>query len=493
MPARLRQHGWLVAIALAYLYVFPYFPRIHSANELPRVYLVRAIVDDHTFAIDREVARWGTTADVSPYGGHDYSNKAPGSSLIVVPFYALARVFGDPSLAGTLWLCRVISGVLPAMLFLWILWGFLERYAPEPAIRRLVLVAYALGSMAMTYSILYYSHQLAAICIATAWIFALDVLDGKRGRATWLAIGALAGAAPLVDYQAAFAGVPVAIYVIARLPRRELPGALGLAAAAAAVPIGILLAYHAICFGSPWRTGYDASASFAHFHQHGFLGITELRLQAFYGSTLSADNGLFTLAPWWLLAIPGGVYLWRRDRGTVGVALAVVAIFLLFISSINFWRGGWQLGPRYIVAMLPFVLPLVAAALTAWRDRPLVLGAAAGLIVVGIVVYSLSAATMPYWPDSLRDPLYEVVFRLIGDGAFAPNAGSALGPLGIAPLLAGIATLAGWAIQRVAGWRGLAVAIVVGGAIIAGFALVPHGGPQADRAYVETLYPAVTQ
>src|ERR1041385_8684100 len=82
---RLRQLGWLAAIAVAYLYVFPYFPRIQSANELPRAYLVKAIADDHTFAIDKDVARWGGTADVSPSGGHQYSNKAPGASLIVVP------------------------------------------------------------------------------------------------------------------------------------------------------------------------------------------------------------------------------------------------------------------------------------------------------------------------------------------------------------------------------------------------------------------------
>src|SRR5262249_34011891 len=153
-------------------------------------------------------------------------------------------------------------------------------FTPSEEVRRLVLVAYALGSMAMTYSLLYYSHQLAAICIASAWIFALDVLDRRRGLPLMAAVGALAGAAPLVDYQAAFAGVPLLVYLIARLsswPRREAARALAIAAAAAAIPIAILLWYHAVCFGSPWRTGYDASETFAHFHRQGFLGITTLR------------------------------------------------------------------------------------------------------------------------------------------------------------------------------------------------------------------------
>src|SRR5690348_16154048 len=137
------------------------------------------MVEDETFAIDRGVARWGGTADVSPWGGHQSSNKAPGSSMLGVPAYAAVRaVAGEPSLAATMWLCRVIAGVIPMLLFLPLLARFLARWAAPPAVR-LVLVAYALGSMAMTYSILYISHQLAAVCVGTAWILALEHAEGK--------------------------------------------------------------------------------------------------------------------------------------------------------------------------------------------------------------------------------------------------------------------------------------------------------------------------
>ena len=128
----LARYGWLAAIAVAYLYVVPYFPQIHSANELPRAYLVKAIVDDHSFAIDRSVARWGATADVSPSNGHLYSNKAPGSSLLAVPIYAVvSAVAGEPSLAVTLWICRAAAGIAPMLGFLWLVWGWLARFAPN--------------------------------------------------------------------------------------------------------------------------------------------------------------------------------------------------------------------------------------------------------------------------------------------------------------------------------------------------------------------------
>jgi hypothetical protein len=368
IKAGIARHGWLAAIAVAYLYVVPYFPRIHSANELPRAYLVQAIVDDHTFAIDGGVARWGATADVSPSGGHQYSNKAPGSSWLAVPAYAAVRALGGaPSLGETIWLCRVVAGIAPMIAFLWLVWGFLARFAPDPGVRTLVVIAYAFGSLAMTYSILFYSHQLGAICIASAWILALDVADGRRAGAAMIAAGVLAGAAPLVDYQAVFAAVPVAIHVLVKLPRGHRVRAVALATAGAAPPIAGLLAYHAACFGSPWRTGYAASTTFAIYHQQGLLGITALRGEAFWGSLFRPDNGLVFLSPWWLLAVPGGVALWRAgERAIVIVAVAIAVIYVAFISSINFWRGGWEVGPRYIAAMLPFLLPLVAAAVQAW-------------------------------------------------------------------------------------------------------------------------------
>ena len=483
--------GWLLAIAVAYLYVFPYFPKIRSANELPRVYLVQAIANEHRFEIDTGVKRWGSTADVSPSHGHQYSNKAPGSSMLAAPAYLAVRtVAGEPSLAMTLWIARVIAGVIPMLIFLGLLWGFLERFAPDPAVRRLVLVAYGLGSMAMTFSILFFSHQLAACCIASAWILALDVADRKRGLLAMTAAGALAGAAVLADYQAVFAAVPVAVHVIWKLrawPKRELARAVAIAVAGAAVPIGILLAYHAACFGSPWRTGYDASETFAHYHQQGFLGITKLRWEAFWGSMVRPDNGLFFLAPWLALAFPGAYVLGkqREYRAYVWVGLSIVVIYVLFVSSINFWRGGWSVGPRYITAMLPFMLPMIAALFTR-LDKPLVRGAVAGTVVVGVVIYALSSATFPYWPESMQHPLFDTTFHLLVDGLAAPNAGNIVGVTSVWSLVPYFLVVGGllvYVLQRACGWRGTAVACGVGIAILVAYSALPYGDAESRRAY----------
>lgn len=507
----------IAVVAALYLYVFPYYPRLQSANELPRVYLVKAIVDDHTFAIDRGIQRFGPTSDLARYGDHYYQNKAPGASLLAVPAYAAVKaVAGEPSLAVTMWLCRVITGVIPTLVLLALLWRFLERLVPDEATRRLALVAYALGSMAMPYSLMFYAHQLSAVCIASAWILAQDFADRRRGLGALVAAGLLAGAGPLVDYEAAFALVPIAAHVVWKLrawPRRELVRAIAIAIGAAAIPIALLLYYHAACFGSPFATGYTYATSYARDHDHGLLGMTHPTSTAFVGITISPGKGLFALAPWLLLAIPGGVALWRRgerapevgtdgesgrleSRALVLVCAGVAAAFLYFNSSIGFWHAGWSVGPRYMVAMLPFLVPLVAAGLAEWRARWPLAGLACGLVLVGVAIYTLACATLPTWPETLRDPLYEVTFRLLGDGAVAPSLGRALGLHGlvsIAPFVLGSFALAIWAIVRAMGTRALAVAVAVAAVAILAFAAAPRSGPDALAGYERTLHPAVAQ
>jgi hypothetical protein len=496
-----RRFGLAALLAFLYLYPFPYFEEMGSANELPRVYLTTAMVDEGRFAIDTGVAEYRRQyrhlpVDSSPAGGHHYSNKAPGSSMLAIPAYlalkGVCALFGaEPTVAQKTWTFRVATGVLPTLLFLLLFWRFLARSAPDQAARRLAIAGYAVGSMALIYSILFIAHQLSAVCIASAWILAVWVIEDGRDR-RWLgAVGLLGGAAVLCDYQAAFAGLPVAVYLVWKLRRRPLD--IGIAALGAIGPIALLLFYHARAFGSPWKTGYAASEAFAHHHQKGFLGMDQLRGEAFWGSTFAPDNGLFFLCPMLLLMVPGLVLLYRRGhRWTASVCLAVVAINLLFISSLSFWRGGWQVGPRYVTVMLPFAMVPVAVAIQAagelrGRAGEFAWAGVVALVAVSIAVYALSAVTFPHYPEKFKNPVHELVLRLLADGHAPWSAGWLFGLRGVAALVPYLAALAGllfWlAVPRRermrAGLAGLAIAI----GIVALYGLAPGGGPRAADAY----------
>lgn len=505
--AWLGRHRWAIGVVVAFLYVFPYYPGIHSANELPRVYLTEAMVEHGTFAIDHGVKKYGMTADVSPYAGHQYSNKAPGSSMLAIPAYlaleGVTHVIAGrgPTLGESFWTFRVWTGAIPTLLFLWLLAGFLQRFSARLAPRRLALVGYGLGSMALVYSVLFIAHQLSAVCVGTAWILAVEVIDDRRPERWMLAAGLAAGAAPLVDYQALFAVVPIAIWVATRLimQRRGVLAVLW-AAVGAAIPIAILLGYHQACFGSPWRTGYDASETFAFHHQHGFLGLDQLRWQAFVGSTIAPDNGLVLFCPMLLLALPGWVLMVRRRMvGHAIVTLSIALIYLLFISGLNFWRGGWQFGPRYITVMLPFLLPPIVTTLDALDQRRWLRAPAWALIAIGVAIYGLGVATFPHFPEKFHNPLYEVVFRLLGDGLVAPNLGGALGlprAWSVAPWFALLAAL--WVGAAIAGrerarWIDAALAVGFAAAVIVAYRGFHHGGRAADDAYRNFVRPTVAQ
>ncbi len=503
MRARLQRFLFAGLLAFLYLYCFPYFQGIRSANELPRVYLTMAMVDEGGFAIDTGVEKWGKTADMSPNNGHLYSNKAPGSSMLAVPAYAFLKFTKkltgmEPSLAEITWVCRVSTGVLPTLLFIVLLWRFLRRFAPGIETRRLVLGGYALGTMAMTYSVLFISHQLAAICIGTSYILSVWVIEEDWSVKWMWAVGLAAGAAPLVDYQAAFAGIPVGIFILVKLLYQKRDQWIGVVYAllGAIPPIALLLFYHSEAFGGAFRTGYDASVSFAHFHQQGFLGMDKFRTEALVGSMISPENGLLLLSPMMLLALPGWLLLWKRKQWWhFGITLSVAVIYVGFISSLIFWRGGWQLGPRYIVAMLPFMLVPISVTATwaerRWPARAIVVG----LIFVGIVMYSVSTAFFPHFPEKFDNPFYELIVRLMLDGHTAYNVGWLIGLRGFASLVPYFLVLGAtmyWLAYPGEEHRKSAIAgSLLCIAILGLYSLFAGGGPVADAAYrwITTVMP----
>ncbi len=503
-------------IAVIYLYCFPYFPRIQSANELPRVYLTQAIVDEGKFSIDTGVATHGTTADVSRSEGHHYANKPPGASLVAIPGYLVAKTIarGDLSLGAAVWVCRITTGVLPTIGMLLLFGVALRRWGISEYVTHLTLAVYALGSMAMTYSLLFLAHQLAAVLLFAsfflAWFFTNRVSIPKD-MARCFVLGLCAGLAVMTEYQSAIGCVVIAgVFVDKRMShapkqwRRSI--AMGLVAVLGfTITTSFLLYYHKVCFGSMWQTGYDASQTFAHYHQEGFLGLDKFRPQTTAKILFGPATGLFIFSP---IALFGLFGLWKArqtDKPLAAVCTLVVGFYLCFLSSLNFWRGGWTVGPRYIVASLPFLFigvafagehlrkqvtchaakspatssntlmkhPLSAAVMllissvfgfsfpgfagvcilvAGFTGSVFVLRKYApwfwlrGLAMASMAIYLLTSFTFPHFPEAFSNPFWEITMPLLFAGNIAPNVGSYIGLPGIAsvtPLVAGVCIFVG--------------------------------------------------
>src|SRR5260221_6695662 len=88
--------GWTKQVLLFCMllgcYVY-FLPRWGDWNVNSRFDLTRALVDDHSIAIDRYVSN---TGDYAVYGGRYYSDKAPGLALVGVPVYAAFEALLPP-------------------------------------------------------------------------------------------------------------------------------------------------------------------------------------------------------------------------------------------------------------------------------------------------------------------------------------------------------------------------------------------------------------
>src|SRR5262249_13191610 len=109
---------WILLCLPSYLFFTQTFHDVMNPNESSRILLTSAIVDDHTFALDQAMTRYGSTVDRSYFRGHYYSAKAIGYSLIGIPFYFVVTGFRPGlSLEVIVWILRLFLNFIPLTLF----------------------------------------------------------------------------------------------------------------------------------------------------------------------------------------------------------------------------------------------------------------------------------------------------------------------------------------------------------------------------------------
>jgi hypothetical protein len=173
-------------------------------------------------------------------------------------------------------------------------------------------------------------------------------------------------------------------------PWARATSSLALFAAPLAVVVAAIAWLNWWRFGSPLETGYNTPV------------LTNPVWEGAYGLLLSPNKGLIFYAPMTLLAVPAGVWLWRRHRA-VAVAFGLgVASWTLLNARFYDWGGGWSWGPRYLQPILPLLLAPVAPLLAkpAWRAAavaPALAGLAVSLLGVVFSEDAYRRTTMRLW------------------------------------------------------------------------------------------------
>ncbi len=428
LPSR-RQSGWIVGLcAAAYLLVFPYYPEINNPNENVRLYMTAAIAEDGTYVIDELRARWGWVNDCAVREGHAYSVKAPATSFLGVPgywvYYQLTQRTGlafDRTVA--LAICRVTASILPWLLFLFFFHRFLGRHTSSPLVRDAVFVSLALGSCLYGYGILFMSHTLSAAAAFGAFMLLFDAAHARRiSRGRAFLAGLLAAMVTLLEYPGLVASLALTLYALFAL--RPI-ARFGFYTLGGLIPTAAMMHFQWRCFGSPFSPGhlYVESDFLRGRHEEGFFGAVGVQWEALYGLLVHPGAGLLPLTPILVFAIYGLWVLVRRplSRRDGLTCLALLGLTTLGIAVMNNWRGGWTIGPRYLVVAYPFLgwAALFGLEPVVRRAPRLAAALAVGCTIVGLVLSGVPSAYYPHYPIPVDRPLSQVVSVLVADG-FAP-------------------------------------------------------------------------
>ena len=367
-------------------------------NQNSQFDLTRAIVERHTFAID-SLAR--NTGDVAVTNGHIYSNKSPAMSwLAAIPYAALYAIErerdADPGDATLLtinaWLCSLLCVALPAALIPPMIFGYARRRGIHARWAAIVAASTVLATQVLPYATMFMLHAPSAALL----VYALTT--PHRARA-----GFAAALATAMNYLCA-----PALIAFAFVERR----AVARYAAAAVAPLAALAAYQYVCFGSIFAISITHEDP--RFLTRGAaMGVFQWPSSRVIAAVLvSPYRGVFFFAPILLVALFGIRAWYRAERTTCGASLIVIAAFFAFNVSFNGWEGGFGIGGRYLVP----VIPLLMMALLHIRRRVV----AYVVIALSFAINFSAAAVDPQPSATIPRPLTQYIVPLLLHGHFSP-------------------------------------------------------------------------
>jgi len=444
-----------------------FFPRWADWNQNSRLDMVMAIVDQGTFAIDDY---YQNTGDYAVFGEHYYCDKAPGLSLLGVPPYwvfkhlvspeqieALANRLGrNHAMSGTLieggtgllpqklyfvlaltfvtfWTVAVPSALLGSLLYVWA-----GNVTANQRYRIALSLTYGLLTSAFAYSNMYFGHQTVALLLFGSFVIMSRIAKNVL-RDRWAVLaGTLMGYAVITEYPSALVVSIIVLFTLfgASGKRRALYLLLG------GLPwILVLMAYNDSVFGDPFSIGYRYSALYTWQHARGIISVSLPRLTALWGITFGSYRGLFYITPVLLLSVPGFT-LWYRGklhRMEFHIALCSVIAFFLFNAGSVMWEGGWSVGPRYILPIVPFLSLGLLFFLEAYGAHVWARCTFFILCIWSFVAVWAETIGGQHFPDWRQNPLVSYSIPNLLAGNIARNAGMLLGLpgwLSLGPLLA---------------------------------------------------------
>jgi len=443
-----------------------FFPRWADWSQNSRLDLTLAIVDRGTFSID---AYYKNTGDYALFEGRHYTDKAPGPSFLAVPVYAVVRpilrsapvqtrlehLAKRPSFLSTLredgtgllsekiyfavvlYIVTIVVIAIPSAALGVLLYLFMVDLGVTPLWSGVVTLIYGLGTNAFTYSGAFFSHQLVAFLLFGAFYVGFRMRQRRLSSGWAMIAGLMLGYALISEYPSILIVGAIFLYIALTIPQRRWLIGLILAGLP---PILLMMAYNWVIFHTPLPVGYKYSELYTEQHSTGLISLTHPHLGALWGITFGSMRGLFFVSPVLILAAVGLWAWWRKGqfRGEWAVCLWATLSFFLYNGSSIMWQGGFSVGPRYLVPMLPFFVAGLGIFALGWGRSSWARGGLLILTLWSLVVVWIETIAGQNYPDWSLNPLFDYSLPLLMANDVARNIGMALGLRGwvsIIPLI----------------------------------------------------------
>jgi hypothetical protein len=346
-------------------------------------YLTARSLVDHGDPIVRDDKFW-----FSVFPGRDgkrYSNYRFPHILAGIPAILLADATGPVSETRREFFFTQVGAVVGGLLaVLYAIWFRSQGHAP------IMAVGWALAGIFCTPS-WYYATSTFDEILGTLFVVAAVGLAWWSGRgARPLTGAALAGLALGLAFNSK---QPLAVFVLPMLalvlstPRswRTRAGSAAIILGGLALGIAAYKSYETYRF-PPGTT--DAHAQILKAYLQPWPGDT---LAGLCGLLLSPAAGVFWYCPPLLLALFGLVQ-WRRREPVFCTTVAIACLaFVVFISTMSFFKGDPCWGPRYLTPIFALLWLFAPAAASAWPRRLTL-----GLLGLGLMVQLLGLSVDPF-------------------------------------------------------------------------------------------------
>ena len=350
-----------------------------NPNSATRLLAATAIVETGDARIDDFA---DMTIDKALFDGHFYMDKAPGMTLMALPWVALTnaatgrssadvphRLF-DPAAEDFLRLrLRVAVASTNAILTALAAIALLQLGTGITGRRGAGLFAatgFAFGTTMWGWSTTYFGHApTTALIVIALWAVWRGTGAGAHPGRHALIAGLALGWAVVIEHSAILTGAPVALWALWRIRGWEparIGRMVGLALAGGLVAAIPLFAYNLAVFGHAFQTGYSGVVGFEGMQQ-GLFGLTYPKPGILWEILGGKRRGMVWVAPVLVLA-PFGIWTLlrdpaKRDIGVMAAAGAVIAF--LYHASYVYWDGGNSTGPRHALPAVAYLAIGLAA------------------------------------------------------------------------------------------------------------------------------------